>query len=221
MSKFSQRLIVLAFLLMPGTAAANVWSRLSFGIAPTSILSLAGNYNDRATMRNMVIPGAGLGLILRFKLTQNLSLDAGYSYNWMFYKKDTRPEDYASEKPAWIIPSYTLNGTLFLLSKHTFRPYVTMGGGLCPWWFSSRVTGGTLFWFPGTDDVKFSKISWTANGGVGLEVVMSSKIAFFAEAKYHYVFARDAARFGTDSFTNQSFLGIRLGMTLYLGKDSQ
>ena len=220
MSKSLQRLIVLALLLTPGTAAAGVWSHLSFSVAPTAILSLTGNYNDTAAMKNMVIPGAGLGLVLRYKFTQNLFLDAGYSYNWMFYRKDTRPEDYTSEKPAWIIPSYTLNGTLFLTSKHPVRPYVTAGGGFCPWWFSSRVTGGTLFWFPGTDDVKFSKISWTVNGGMGIEVAISSKAALFAEAKYHYIFARDASRFGTGSFTDQSVLGIRLGMTVYLGKDS-
>jgi len=220
MSKLSQRLIILAFLLAPGSAAASVWSRLSFGIAPTSVLSITGNYNDTATIRNMVIPGAGLGLVLRFKFTPNLFFDAGYSYNWMFYRKDTRPEDYTSEKPAWIIPSYTLNGTLFLTSKHAVKPYVTAGGGLCPWWFSSRVTGGTLFWFPGTDDIKFSKISWTVNAGMGIEVNFGSKIALFAETKYHYIFAQDGSRFGTGSFTNQSVLGIRLGMMIYLGKNS-
>jgi len=220
MSKLSQRLIILAFLLAPGSAAASVWSRLSFSVAPTSVFSLSGNFNDAAAMKDMVIPGAGLGLVLRFRFTRNLFLDAGYSYNWMFYKKDTRPDDYKSEKPAWIIPSYTLNGTLFITSKHAVKPYLTAGGGFCPWWFSSRVTGGTLFWFPGTDDVKFSKISWTVNAGMGIEVNISSKIAFFAETKYHYIFAQDGSRFGTESFTNQSVLGIRLGMTLYLGNDS-
>lgn len=220
MSKIFQRLIVLALLLAPGTSAAGVWTRLSFSVAPTTVLSLTGDYSGTATMKSMVIPGAGIGLALRYKFSNSLFLDAGYAYNWMFYRKDTRPDAYDSEKPAWVIPSYTLNATLFLINKRPFRPYITAGGGFCPWWFSSRVTGGTLFWFPGTDDVKFSKISWTANAGFGFEAAISSKAAVFAEAKYHAVFARDLSRFGTGSFTDQSLLTIRLGMTLYLGRDS-
>ena len=66
--KLSRLLIVGSILLAPGMAAASVWSRLSFSVAPTSVLSLSGDFNDAATMKDMVIPGAGLGLVLRLQV---------------------------------------------------------------------------------------------------------------------------------------------------------
>jgi hypothetical protein len=220
-SRAARLIVATTILAIPGIAKANVWSRLSVSVVPGALLSLQGRYNSTATTKGIFIPGAGLGLVLRFRVSQNLFLDAGYSYNWMFFREETRPADYTADKPAWVLPSYAINGTFVFLPGGRVRPYVTLGGGVTPWWVSSRITGGTLLWFPGTDDVKFSKISWSLNSGAGIELALGSKAAVFGEARYLRIFARDTAKFGTDSFTDQSLLGIRLGLTIYLGRDSR
>jgi hypothetical protein len=218
--KVVRQLALIAILGVPGFASAGIWSKLSISVAPGTILSLAGNYRSGTSWKDVFLPGAGLGLVLRYKLSGHFAVDAGYSYNWMFYRQGTRPSDYSAYKAAWIIPSYSLNGTFFILSGRGVRPYITLGGGVCPWWMSTRITGGTLLWFPGTDDVKFSKISWSVNSGAGVELALGARAAVFGEARYVHVFAKDASRFSTSAFTDQSLLGVRLGVTIYLGGES-
>jgi hypothetical protein len=220
--KNAARLLVTAaaLLALPGIARATVWSRLSLSLVPGAMMSLKGSYNAVATMKSTFIPGAGLGLVLRYRMSRNFFIDAAYSYHWMFFRSETRPSDYSSEKPAWVLPSYSINGTFFILSGRPVRPYLTLGGGVCPWWVSSRITGGTLLWFPGTEDVKFSKISWSLNSGAGVELTLGSKAAVFGEARILRIFARDVTKFGTDSLTDQTLLGVRVGLTIYFGRDS-
>jgi hypothetical protein len=211
-------LTIIFVMLSSGVAAADLWSRFSISLAPGTLLSLHGNYTESQKLNDTVLPGAGLGLIFRYKLSEYFFIDAGYGYNWMFFRKDIRPSGYETHKPAFIAPTYTLNGTFFLGSGRKVKPYITLGGGICPWRFSSEAFGGELWAAPENTEENFSKASLSLNGGLGIEVMLWSKLSVFGEAKYYYIFAKDEKKFGTVYFNNQGLLGIRLGATFYFGR---
>jgi len=217
----SKRLIyfLMTFMIIaPGVGEAGFLNRFGLSLNPGTVLALRGNYSDSKKLKDMVIPGAGLGLILRYKINENFFIDAGYSYNWLFIKQDERPSAYEADKPAFVLPMYTLNGTFFFVSGHSLEPYVTLGGGLYPWRFSSEAIRGEVWSAPENTEKEFSKSSLGLNGGVGIELKIWSKLAVFAEATYLYLFAKDEEKFGAGDFGNQGLLGIRLGMTVYFGR---
>ncbi len=218
MSKRFIYFLMTFMIIAPGVGEAGFLNRFGLSLNPGTILALHGNYNDSNKLKDMVIPGAGLGLIIRYKIRQNLFLDAGYSYNWLFIKQEKRPSAYETDKPAFVLPMYTLNGTLFLVSGHSVEPYLSLGGGFYPWRFSSEAIRGEIWSAPENAEEQFSKSSLGLNGGLGVEVRLWSKLAVFAEATYLYLFAKDEGKFGTGDFGNQGFLGIRLGMTFYFGR---
>ncbi|MDH7511482.1 MAG: outer membrane beta-barrel protein [Clostridiales bacterium] len=218
MSKRFIYFLMTFMIIAPGVGEAGFLNRFGLSLNPGTVLALHGNYSDSKKLKDMVIPGAGLGLIIRYKIRQNLFLDAGYSYNWLFIKQEKRPSAYETDKPAFVLPMYTLNGTFFLVSGHSLEPYVTLGAGLYPWRFSSEAIRGEIWPAPENTEKEFSKSSLGVNGGLGVEVRLWSKLAVFAEATYLYLFAKDEEKFGTGDFANQGFLGIRLGMTLYFGQ---
>ena len=217
----SKRLIyfLMTFMIIgPGVGEAGWLDRFGLSFNPGTVIALHGNYSDSKKLKDMVIPGAGLGLILRCKINENLFIDAGYSYNWLFIKEEARPSAYESDKPAFVLPMYTVNGTFFLVSGHSLEPYVTLGGGLYPWRFSSEAIRGEIWAAPDNTEEEFSKSSLGLNGGFGVELRLWSKLAVFAEATYLYLFAGDEEKFGTSAFNNQGLLGIRLGLTFYFGQ---
>ena len=208
---------IIMMALAPGTATAGLLSRFGIGLNAGTLLSLRGNYIGSQTLKNTVLPGAGPGLSLRYRLNKNFFIDGSFSYNWMFFKANMRPADYASDKPAFVAPMYTLNGTFYPMSGHRIEPYLTVGGGICPWWFSSQATGGVLWLSPGNPDEAFTKVSKLIDGGLGIEVMIWSKLSILGEVKYYHIFAKDEYKFGKGYFGDQDLLGIRLGITFYFG----
>ena len=182
-----------------------------------TLVSLHGRYSESYTLRDMLLPGAGLGLSLRYRVHPAFLIEAGYSYNWMFIKKNMRPAAYTADKPALVLPMYTLNGTVWMSQSESLRPYFTLGGGLCPWRFVEEPMRGDIWPAPLDEDETFSKNSLIFNAGLGLELIPWSRVSFLVEAKYHYLFAKDKARFGTEGFGNQGFLGVRLGIVFFFG----
>ncbi len=158
-----------------------------------------------------------MGLAFRYRILSNVLLEAGYSYNWMFIRKDQRPSGYADDKPALLLPFYTLNATLFLATKGAFQPYLTAGGGLCPWRFASQPFRGEIWSAPLDDSEDFAKASPVLSAGLGFELIPWSRISFVAEVKYLHLFAADAERFGESGFGGQGFLGVRLGLVYSFG----
>jgi opacity protein-like surface antigen len=215
----AKRFIAIAVLaiLAVGTSRAEYARHLSIGLHPGTLLSIHGAYSESETLRDTVIPGVGLGLVLRYRLGPHLSLDAGYGYNWMFLKAEKRPSGYADQKPALVLPMYTLGGTVFLASGGSVEPYLSLGIGLCPWRFSSQAFGGSYLAVPDNSDERFSKTSLDLNGGLGIEIKLWSRLSLSAEADYHMLFAKDAAKFGTNGFGRQGFLGIRAGLVFHFG----
>jgi hypothetical protein len=208
-------IIMITMALAPRTATAGLLSRLGVGLNPGTLLALRGDYSSSAKLKDMVLPGAGLGLSLRYRLNKNFFIDGSFSYNWMFFQQNKRPSEYVSDKPAFVAPMYTLNGTFYPMSGHTIEPYLTAGGGICPWWFSSQATGGVLWLSPGNPDEAFTKVSKLIEGGLGIEVMIWSKFSILGEVKYYHIFAKDEYKFGKGYFGDQDLLGIRLGITFY------
>jgi hypothetical protein len=120
-------------------------------------------------------------------------------------------------KPGLILPMYTLNGTVLMSQSGSLRPYLSLGGGLCPWRFVEELPRGNIWPAPLDEDETFSKNSLILNAGLGLELIPWSRVSFLVEAKYHYLFGKDQARFGTEGFGNQGFLGVRLGIVFFYG----
>ena len=214
MVKRTINLLIIFALLAKSLSSAN----FSISLNPGGIWALNGYYNETEKLKDRVIPGAGLGLGLRYEITENFTVEACYSYNWMFIKKTKRPDAYKDDKPAFVIPMYTLNGTVFLSTSKTMDPFLTAGVGIFPWSFSSQARGGELWSAPENPDEDFSKSSLGLNIGVGVEVYLWSKISLLIESKYYYIFAKDEEKFGTDTFTRQGLLGVRLGIAYHFGK---
>jgi hypothetical protein len=210
-------MLLILVALAPGAAAAGLFSKIGIALNPETLFSLNGNYSGSLKLKEMLLPGAGLGLTLRYRLHKNVLIDGSFSYNWMFLRENKRPADYVSAKPAFVAPMYTLNGAFYPLSGRVIEPYLTIGGGICPWWFSSRPTGGVLWSAPADANESFTKVSPFIDGGLGVEVRLSSRLSILGEAKYYHVFAKDRAKFGADGFGDQNLLGISLGAAFYFG----
>lgn len=210
-------MMIIFMILTPRESAANFWNKFSISLKPGGLWALTGNYNDTEKLRDMVLPGAGLGLTLRYEIYKNFFIEACYSHNWMFIEEDKKPSAYDEYTPAFVMPMYTLNGTLFLASGSVV-PYLTLGGGISPWRFSSEAIGGEAWSAPENPDEDFSKTSLSLNIGLGVEVYLWSRVSVLGETKYYYIFAKDVEKFGTEDFTKQDFLGIRLGITFYFGE---
>jgi hypothetical protein len=195
-----------------GLPEAGSLDRVSIRLDSGTCFSLHGNYSESYKLKEMVLPSAGLGMTVRFRLYSSIYLEAGYSYNWMFLKKDMRPSAYTADKPALILPMYTLSGTVFMSSSESLRPYFTLGGGLCPWRFSSEAIRGEIWEAPLDSSAQFSKNSLILNTGLGIQIIPWSHVSFVADVRYHHLFAKDVEKFGTEGFGNQGFLGVRLGI---------
>lgn len=198
-------------------ASAEMGRRLSLSLQPGSLISLHGAYSSTATLRDTVIPGAGLGLVLGYHIGPHLRLDAGYGYNWLFFKAAQRPSGYKDEKPALVLPLYALNGTIVMGSGKGLQPFFTFGLGIAPWRVGSQAFGGSYLKAPENSDETFSKTSLALNGGMGIEFGIWSRLSASAEAGYLFVFANDGAKFGANGFGRQGFLSLRCGLVFHFG----
>ncbi len=206
-------------MIVPGSEASDFFKKFSIKISPVGILALDGQYNDTEKLRAAVNIGLGLNGGLRYKINDNIFIDAGYNFNWMSVKEDKKPFAYKEKSPAFNLQMFTLNGTFFLKSGYLVEPYFTLGGGIYPWKFSEDAIWGASWSAPGNPDNSFSKTSLGLNIGLGTEAYFFSKLSVFLEIKYHYIFSRDVAKFGTDDFNEQDFLGIGLGVVFYFGRN--
>ena len=213
------RLLVWGLLAAAATASVTAADlpRAGLRLDAGSLFSLSGKYSATETLRETVIAGAGLGLAFRYRILSNVLLEAGYGYNWMFIRKDKRPSGTSDDKPALILPFYTLNATVFLTTKGSFQPFLTAGVGWCPWRFADQPFRGNIWAAPADDSEDFAKRSPLLGAGLGFELIPWSRVSLIAEAKYLYLFAADAERFGESGFGGQGFLGVRLGLAYSFG----
>lgn len=205
-------------MIISGVEASDFLNKFSIKLSPGGIFALGGNFNDTEKLRKELNFGLGLGGGLRYKINENIFIDAGYIFNWMSIKEDKRPFAYKEQSPAFNLQMFTLNGTFFLKSGYIVEPYLTLGCAICPWKFSEDAIGGGAWPAPGKPDNDFSNTSLGLNIGLGVECYLFSIFSVFVEVKYHYVYTRDVEKFGTDDFTEQDFLGVSIGLIHYFGK---
>jgi hypothetical protein len=86
---------------------------------------------------------------------------------------------------------------------------------ICPWKFTQNGFFGKAWRAPARYDESFSNTSFGLNAGIGLEVFSLPIINVFFEVKYYYIFTRDVAKFGTDDFNQQDFIGVNVGIIYY------
>lgn len=211
-------LIVALPMIISGVRASDFLNKFSIRLSPGGILAIDGNYNDTEKLKEVVNIGLGFGGGFRYKINENIFIDASYIFNWMSIKGDKEPFAYKEKSPAFNLQMFTLNGTFFLKSDYMVEPYFTFGCGICPWKFSEDAIWGEAWLAPGKPDESFSNTSLGLNIGLGIESYFFSRFSVFAEIKYHYVFSRDVEKFGTDDFTEQDFLGLSIGLIFYFGK---
>lgn len=208
-------LTLAALTLAPAAAQAGLFSRFGVGFQLGTLLSQKGAYNASATLNRTVLPGAGWGVSLRYRITNSFFIDGGFSYNWMYFRKETRPANWVDHKPAFVAPLYSLSLAYHLPRVRGVSPFVTAGYGVCPWWFSSAVFGGEMWRAPADKHKQFTDVSKQVNAGLGLEVRLGSKLTAQVEARYHRVLVEKLPQFG--AFGDQDLLGVRLGITFYFG----
>jgi hypothetical protein len=212
-------LLLAAFLAVSSQgSAAGPLDRWSFRLSPGGVMPLGGQYNDTTKLIKVVSIGAGLTGGLRYKVSDYFYLGADYGLNWMQAKHDYRPFDYKEMGPALNVMMLTVNSTFILSTGFGINPYLTLGAGLYPWRFSQKPLWGDPWPAPADPTRTFAMSSFGLNTGLGAEKHVSSRLAVFVEVIYHYVFSRNPARFGTDDFNEQDFLGLNIGLSFDLGK---
>jgi opacity protein-like surface antigen len=212
--------VLAAVLLTVSTAGASDFAdRFSLRISPGGVMPIGGQFTDTIKLNKAVGIGASLSAGLRYKLNDYFYLDAAYTFGWMGVKDDYQPTAYRveGETPAFHLGMITLNGTVFLSTGYAFAPYVTFGAGMYPWRFSQTAFGSGTWPAPGKPENEFASTDFGLNGGLGVETYLFSKFMIFAELKYHYVFSRHPARFGTDDFNQQDFLCLNIGLVYHFG----
>ena len=203
--------------IVPGSGANDLTKRLSIRFAPGGVMALGGSYSDTEKLNKVVNPGASLGLGLRYQMNDNFVLELGCDFCWLSVKGDNQPFAYKEKNPALNLQMLTVNGIFFLMSGYRLEPYLTLGAGLYPWEFSQVPIWGSPWPAPAKPEKSFSDLSPAFNIGLGVDASLSSKLAVFAELKYHYIFSRNPGKFGTDDFTQQDFLGLNIGLTYRFG----
>lgn len=198
-------------------ALASDLPRAGLRIDAGTFFSLSGNYSSVRTLRETVLPAAGVGLAFRYRILPNVLLEAGYGYHWMFVRKDQRPSGYADDKPALILPLYSVNAVVFLGTKSALQPFVTAGAGWSPWRFAAQPFRGEIWAAPADDDEDFAARSLVVSAGLGIELIPWSRVSVVLEAKYLHLFAGDAEKFGESGFAGQGLLGVRLGVVYSFG----
>jgi opacity protein-like surface antigen len=212
-------IIAAALVFIPSAlGAGSLADRLSFKLGPGGVMALGGHFTDSVRLNKAVGIGASLAAGLQYKVNDYFVLEGSATFDWMGVKKTYRPFDFKEQTPALNLGIVALNGTLFLSRGYAISPYLTLGAGLCPWQFSRKALGGGAWPAPGDPAHEFSGRSFGLNTGFGVETNLSPRLDLFVEIKYHYVFARDVPKLGTDDFTQQDFLGLGLGLVYRFGK---
>jgi opacity protein-like surface antigen len=205
-------------ILALGAQASSIANKFSLRLNPGGMLAISGRYNDTSKLKDIVSLGPGLGAGLRYEVSPNFYLDAGYAYTVLPVKTGQKPFDFRHTTSYFGLSAMTLNALFFLKSGFQIEPYLTLGGGIYPWKFREKIFDGKLWNAPGKPQNRFSDSSIGLNVGLGVEVFVWVHFSVITEFRYLYLFSRNPAKFGTDDFTQQDFLGASIGIIYYLNK---
>ena len=122
--------------------ASGLFDSFSVRVSPGIMFNLGGRYSDYFKFKDIVDLGGGLNLGLRYEVNKNVYLEAAYGYNVMGAKGGGIPFFFRHGKSYFDMSSVTLNASLYLKSGYPIEPYLTLGGGVYPFYFRSGMFGG-------------------------------------------------------------------------------
>jgi hypothetical protein len=162
--------------------------------------------------------GPTFGAELKFGVLDKVNLVGGFNYGFMKAEDAFRTP---TATPAFTMPQLSaganLNvGPLMGPTNKFVNPYIGVGAGLYPWKKTINGAGGEPDSVNnGTGSNKpVKKTSFGINGTAGVEIMPKGTWGFFAEGKYHFLFAEDQDAFG-NTVKNLKFMQIGAGLTYY------
>jgi opacity protein-like surface antigen len=181
------------------------------------ITSVRGDFAPGLKTDEVVKDGQSFGLAWQYFPLRSLGIQAGYELGWMRFDKSHRLEP--DKSPAFAIHQITLAGVYNFAnladSRARIRPYLSAGAGIYPFRFTEDGITGKAQTLP--NGKKFAKTSFGLNGGAGIEVLPMNRLSINGGARYHYLFAKDNDKFGTDSnFGDQANLSVGIGLSYRL-----
>ena len=201
--------------LTSGLGASGPFDNFSVRVSPGIMFNLGGRYSDYFKFNDVIDLGGGLNLGLRYEVNKNIYLEAAYGYNVLGAKGGGIPFLFRHGNSYFDVASWTLNASLYLKSGYPIEPYLTIGGGLYPWQFRSRLFGGNTWPAPANPQTLLKDTSPGLSIGLGAEANLLLNLTATFEIKYIYIFSRDVARYLTDDFTQMDYLGIGVGIIYY------
>jgi opacity protein-like surface antigen len=201
-----------------GVFGSNIAERFSLRVSPMGMLTLGGHFNDTDKLSAVVDLGGGLGAGVRFELSKNAYLDAGYSYLVLPVKTGKSPYAFRHQNSYFDMSAATLNLSLYLKSGYVIEPYLTLGCGLYPWSFRTGILGGSVWPAYSKPQNSLSDRSFGINFGLGAEVSIFLHLTAVLEFRYTYIYSRNVGKFGTDDFNQQDFLGLGVGVIYYFSR---
>ncbi len=198
-----------------GLGASGLFDSFSVRVSPGIMFNLGGRYSDYFKFKDIVDLGGGLNLGLRYEVSKNVYLEAAYGYNVMGAKGGGIPFLFRHGKSYFDMSSVTLNASLYLKSGYPIEPYLTLGGGVYPFYFRSGMFGGDAWPAPAKPQTGLHDTTPGVNVGLGAEANVKLNLTAIFEVRYTYLFSRNPERFGTDDFTQMDFLGISVGVIYY------
>jgi opacity protein-like surface antigen len=220
-NRFLSRLAVFAGALLAfssGVFGSSIAERFSLRVSPMAMVTLGGHFNDTDKLSAVVDIGGGLGAGVRFELSKNAYLDAGYSYLVLPVKTGKTPYAFRHQNSYFDMSAATLNLSLYLKSGYVIEPYLTLGCGLYPWSFRTGMLGGSVWPAYSKPQNSLSDRSFGINFGLGAEVSIFLHLTAVLEFRYTYIYSRNVGKFGTDDFNQQDFLGLGVGFIYYFSR---
>jgi len=198
--------------------AFDIASHLGVGVQDGIAIPTNGDITADSTVADFFKVGPLFGGHINYAVNDAITIRTGFDYAFM--KMEDAAKDDPAKDPYWTTPYVYLDGvfnlgSLFKNPSNIFNPYVGAGAGLYFWKVTDDNVNGDPVLLSNNEE--FKKTSFGLNFTGGVEVFATSQFSFFAEGKYHLVFASDDAKFGTDipTLDNIGFIGITGGVSYY------
>lgn len=208
-------------LTVPAAAQMSFLGKVGFSLKGGLVMPSGGDLptsTGTATVGDQFKTGPIFGAELKFGVLDKVNLVGGFNYGFMKAQDAFRTP---TATPAFTMPQLSagvnLNVGPFMGPTNKFvNPYIGVGAGLYPWKKTINGASGapdSISTGPGSSS-PVRKTSLGINGTAGVEITPKGTLGFFAEGKYHLLFAKDTNAFG-NTVNNLRFLQIGGGLTYY------
>jgi len=145
-------------------------------------------------------------LVFSYVWTDHVTFDVTAGYGWDRLRSNNQEFYVITSTPV------TLGARYFLKDGKVWRPFVGGGGGLYVWSVLTQDLGAAK------DPVTFERLRRGRPGFygmAGMERRMSKHIGMTGDLGYHYIMAKDLARFPTGYNRDKAYMQARIGVTFY------